>query len=216
MASWPKRLRGLRWTLGATSEIALGDIDGDSDLDLVVNDQTLLRVYRNEGGALTGAATWSAEVCTRNNQNDNPSCPALALGDTDNDGDLDVAVDTKLIVNQHSERLAAAGVPTLYVERPTLTGPAGFYSAPEIISGTRVLTHTVVSFTVALSQSLPATVTLVGEYSLNGPGAWQPATGEMAADGQTFVWNTSADGLMGRSDNMVFRLKAVTRPAIGV
>ncbi len=198
---------------GTTSEIALGDIDGDSDLDLVVNDQTLLRIYRNEGGALTGAASWNGDLsCAATNVD---SCRPLALADVDNDGDADVAVGAELFVNQHSERLAAAGVPTLYVDRPTLTGPAGFYSAPEIISGTRVLTHTVVSFTVALSQSLPTSVTLVGEYSLNGPGAWQPATGEMTADGQIFVWNTAADGLMGRSDNTVFRLKAVTAPAIG-
>ncbi|MCB0253234.1 MAG: VCBS repeat-containing protein [Anaerolineae bacterium] len=198
---------------GTTSNIALGDIDGDGDLDLVANDQSVLRLYRNEAGALTGASSWSGDLFCGLTSFD--ECLPLALGDVDNDGDVDVAAGTELFSNQHGERLAASDVPTLFVERPTTTGPADFYSAPEIIAGTRVMTHTVISFTYALSQSLPATVTLIGEYSLNGPGDWQQATGEMAADGQTFVWNTAADGLMGRADNTVFRLRAVTQPATG-
>ena len=201
---------------GTTSRVALSDIDGDADLDLVVNDQKVLRVYRNEGGALTGASVWTAELpLCKTPSSEATGCTPLALVDTNNDGDMDVTVGGVLFANLHSERLAAAGVPTLFVQRPTVTGPADFYSAPEIVSGAQVLTHTVISFTYALSQSLPATVTLVGEYSLNGPGNWQPATGEMAADRQTFLWDTAADGLMGRSDNTVFRLKAVTTPATG-
>ena len=206
----------------------MGDIDGDGDLDLVVNDRSTLRVYRNEGGVLTGASSWSGDMLPTDAlsasavkpeciSNGDDKCLPLALGDVNNDGDLDVAAGTQLFQNQHSERLAGANVPTLFVQRPTASDPADFYSAPEIISGTRVMTHTVISLTYALSQSIPATVTVVGEYSLNGPGNWQPATGAMAADGHTFVWNAAADGLMGRADNTVFRLSLIhisepTRP----
>ncbi|MEZ4767292.1 MAG: VCBS repeat-containing protein [Caldilineales bacterium] len=211
---------------GTTSGIAMGDIDGDGDPDLVVNDRTTLRVYRNEGGALTGASAWTGDMLPKADPSDAAKpqclprnvdeCLPLAVGDIDNDGDLDVAAGRLLFDNQHSELLARAAVPTLFVERPTTTGPADFYSAPEIISGAQVMTtSTVISLTYALSQSLPATVTLLGEYSLNGPGNWQPATGKMAGDGRTFVWDIAADGLMGRADNTVFRLKAVTQPATG-
>jgi len=72
-----------------TYSLAWGDWDGDGDLDLAVGngpsngpDKAANRVYRNDGGALT--LSWTAN----NEQNDKTW--AVAWGDANGDGDLDL------------------------------------------------------------------------------------------------------------------------------
>ncbi len=72
----------------ATTSVAWGDVDGDGDLDLAVGNSLYptsqpIRLYRNDGGALTTSAAWSSAEAER--------VQSLAWGDYDGDGDLDLA-----------------------------------------------------------------------------------------------------------------------------
>ena len=69
---------------GSSTGVALGDVDGDGDLDaVVVNDNQANRVYTNDG---SGTFSDSAQALGTGNSQ------AVALGDVDGDGDLDAVV----------------------------------------------------------------------------------------------------------------------------
>jgi len=81
-ASWRSTERD--WT----ADVEWADIDGDGYPDLVVGNHgdygPSLRVYHNDGGDLETTASWSANAYFLTF--------AIACGDVDNDGDIDVAV----------------------------------------------------------------------------------------------------------------------------
>ncbi len=70
-----------------TRALALGDVDGDSDLDLVVgNESQQSRLFVNEGlGAFFDATATRMPTATRKTR-------ALGIGDVDRDGDLDLVL----------------------------------------------------------------------------------------------------------------------------
>jgi hypothetical protein len=88
-----------------TRHSALGDLDGDGALDLVVQNDGGLRLYFNNGSAdpfnaVVGVALAEASF----NQ-----FSGLALGDLDNDGDLDLVAGRAVYRNEGPGKLFGAG-----------------------------------------------------------------------------------------------------------
>lgn len=73
--------------LDNTFALALGDVDGDGDLDLVVGNYGRSRLYVNNGTGNPWQGTKPLEIASSG-----VTTEALALGDVDTDGDLDLVI----------------------------------------------------------------------------------------------------------------------------
>ncbi len=202
-----------------TGAVALGDLDGDGDLDAFVGNRNFPNeVWLNQSGAQGGIAGLFSKTKVVGGNSDRLS---VALGDLDNDGDLDTFVGNlgpnKVWLNQNIG-LTRFSVATA---RPVPTDNANFYSTPIRLDDQRI--------PISYTLFHPNSETLLGQlqvsFSLDGGDNWQPAmvddgtkTTNLAASPyptgttHTFTWDTFASGVFGQSDNVVIRMEIYPQP----
>lgn len=94
-STWQQNLSGVYM-----SSIAFGDIDNDGDLDLILTGDLgaspyqFTEVYINNGTSLIANSTWSTNLLDVEES-------SVAVGDLDNDGDLDLTLIGHVTVDNH-------------------------------------------------------------------------------------------------------------------
>jgi predicted nucleotidyltransferase len=197
-----------------TRSIAWADVNGDGWLELTAgNEAQPNRIYVNQVGSLKFHAAWSSQetYATR----------SIAWGDVDGDGDLDLVAsnsgqETQIYTNQRGSSTDPAGIPLVAIET---SAAANGHAHPTIWEeGTKAFTYTLYhpdNLKVGRIQ---------GKFSLDGGGKWRTAIAtsdtvtqslqtrpypEMTTNRYVYTWDIFNSGVMGQSDNVVFRLEAL-------
>lgn len=206
--------------------VAWGDVDNDGDLDLAAGSGGRpKRLYQNINGTLTPSAVWSS--------NEVHETLSVAWGDVDNDGDLDLAAGNQcpqgqnpcsvpaiqLYTNNRAIHTSASSVPLIRIGAANSAvpnaGQANFYAMSQPWLGPTVP----ITYTLVHSNSLSVRE-VIGEYSLDGGDNWRSAvattdtiTSNLATSPgglvYKYTWDVLRSGVMGQSDNVIFRLKAI-------
>ncbi len=214
--STPGSVRFFGTLFDDTQDVEAADLNGDGAIDIIVgNNDEPSAVYLNDG---SGHFDWNGSERSLGEKSDRVN--AIAVGDIDGDGTPDLVTGGKtsewVLLNRYRRTTALPNNPPyLSVTRPTLTGNAGFLSTPILLTSREIS----IPFTLFDREGDPIDQ-IEGFYSLDGGGVWRRAipttatiTTHLAANASyTFVWDTYRSGLFGRSDNVLFRLRAT--PAI--
>ncbi len=204
---------------------ALGDLDGDKDLDIIAAD----RVWLNQGYAQGGVrGVFQIVGLEEFKSSSNENSQGIALGDLDRDGDLDLFVANRGQGDgggANQVYLASVGGETrhqIVVKQPNGMPSANFFSTGIILSDT-----VTVNYSLIHPDNQPIGE-LVLYYSLDGGGHWLevskealsglPTTGlvqvKASAVGEegTLRWDINKSKIFGFTDSMVLRIEARFQP----
>jgi len=166
---------------------------------------------------LSNNASWSGQ--------NSSEVTSVAWGDVDNDGDLDLAqtggkkLSTAVYYNRRDASQSIGSVPRVHITTPIgkETASANFFASAHIWETGNIP----FAYTLMHPDSLPVRE-IKGYYSLDGGDNWLPAiattdtqTSTLATSPggttHTYTWDVYASGVMGKSDNVVFRLVAIPK-----
>ena len=97
---WVGAARPFGLPMSGTTDVAVGDMDGDGSLDIAVATYSQNRVYLNDG---SGGFAWAGSNRTFGTGTDDTE--SLALGDVDGDGDIDIVVGNMYSGVVHENRV---------------------------------------------------------------------------------------------------------------
>lgn len=222
--------------LGSTNQltwsVAVGDLNGDGFLDIVQGNRTQAVDCDDPG---TGGRTIGDDDQSYIYLNDGEGhfpfrgigfgkgapTTAVALGDLNQDGLLDIVLATSRQSAIYLNQLKAAKLPN-NGPRITIGRPVPNFSLDPKVW--KPISDSEISIPYALFDDGSDPVGRVAAfYSLDGGGNWQPAIA--ASRTQTtslptapwgfpheYIWDTFKSGLFGRSDNVVIRMVAYSQP----
>ena len=191
----PKRISDDENILPSADALALGDVNGDGNLDVVIGNLGFDRVYLNNGAA-PGMNPF-AGVSGANVSDDQRNTHSVVLVDIDRDGDLDYVAGNRA----RTHGLAADNVAT---DRLYLNNGSGTFSAGlDISADTTIDTFSLVADDINGDGTVDIVAGWSGSISrfyLNrGTPSGAPATAQLRGDGQSLriddeqVSITSAD-----------------------
>jgi hypothetical protein len=204
--------------VGVYSSPALGDLDGDGDLDVVSGSAAGQLVYiLNTGTAISPAFTGLIGFAVPAHPNSRPS-----LGDLDDDGDLDIVTGDGSGVFYYLERTGAS-ISTAFVEHTGEANPldgrdVGSIAAPalsdldrdgdlDLVSGSA--SPVLLVFENTGSAASPAFLARTGNtnpFGVFSPGSLPtPALGDLDADGDPDVLAGTQTGTFGYLESFLTR-----------
>lgn len=135
---------GQRLGMEESYAVALGDLDGDADLDALVGNQTGAQLWLNQGGRQEGQ---TGELAA-GQELGKSALRAVFLADLDRDGDLDALLGgvqmAEIWWNDGQGSFAASGVRFRYSERHALAvGDVNADGLPDIFAGSYDMQHSV-------------------------------------------------------------------------